>query len=309
MACYRPIPAYQAGPGSQPVLWPQLGLENMELPCGKCIGCKTANANQWAQRCEHEATKSNLNIFLTLTYADEHLPYAGYLDAKELQRFIKRLRKSSHSRHSSLQSNSGTIRYFACGEYGTQNGRPHYHILVFDCDFSDRFKIGERRGKPVYDSYELQRLWPYGRREFGVATPGGANYIAQYSLKKQYSPRTVSRDGYNGEYAISQDGELLPKPAPFLRMSLKPAIGADWLAKYKEDLLHGYLVSNGRKFAIPRTYRKRLELQDPALAEEIAIRTINHRRSYTTDANNPERRHASEVIHARRKQLTENRNL
>lgn len=311
MACYRPIPAYQAGPGTQPVLWPALGTANMHLPCGQCLGCKTAKANEWAHRCEHEAKQYQHNSFITLTYDDAHLPQWGFLDAKELQRFIKRLRKSHSSRSSGIQSTEGTLRYFACGEYGTQTGRPHYHLLTFNLSFSDGKRIRiDKRGEPVYTSETLGKLWPHGLTEYGAATPAAANYIAQYSLKKQparHAQRAI--DGYEYVTGLDTDtGELVPKPAPFLRMSLKPAIGAKWLDAHSSDLRQGYLVNNGRRFTIPRTYRKRLELQNPHMAEEIAMSTIQHRRKLNPDEhNNDDRRHAAEVIHLRRKQLTEHR--
>lgn len=313
MACYRPIPARQDRDGAQVRLHPELGTANLHIPCGQCVGCKTDRANQWAHRCEHEASQWENNIFLTLTYDDEHLPRWGYLDAAELTKFFKRTRKSVNRRDSSIQCSKGIIRYFACGEYGTKNGRPHYHVLLFNCEFADRIKVAERDGLPVYQSAELSRLWPFGRHEYGAALPRAANYIAQYSLKKQRSGYNHNDrvHGYGGvQHIDTTTGELLPKPAPFLRMSLKPGIGSEWLHKFQYDLQHGYLVNNGRRFKIPRTYRKRLELHNPGLAEDIAIRTIQHRRTLNPEnTNNDDRRHAAEVIHERRKQLTENRDL
>lgn len=60
-------------------------------------------------------------FFLTLTYNDEHLPPGAQLSKRDLQLFIKRLRKV----------NPG-IKYFAVGEYGTDKGRPHYHLVIFN---------------------------------------------------------------------------------------------------------------------------------------------------------------------------------
>lgn len=64
---------------------------------------------------------SSSAFFITLTYDDEHLPPGAELSKRDLQLFIKRLRKR----------NPG-IRYFAVGEYGSQKGRPHYHAVIFN---------------------------------------------------------------------------------------------------------------------------------------------------------------------------------
>lgn len=307
MACYHPIPAHQDGPGGKVTLWPasakkrgsdlNSGISNhtMELPCGTCLGCKTARAAQWASRCDHEARQWENNIFVTLTYDDAHLPPEGHLDAKALTLFFKRLRKRRTTRDKRLRSDQrGNIKYFACGEYGGLYDRPHYHACLFNVGFADKYRVG----KDLFQSGLLAELWPNGRADFGEYTGGGANYIAQYTLKKQ---------GKNNDH----DADGVWRPAPFLRVSLKPAVGLAWLDKYKEDLQHGYLVSNGHRTPIPRTYRERLKLSDPALAESIAISSATHRKqsNYGGDNNTTERREAAETIHKRLKQLTERRTL
>lgn len=293
MACYHPIPALQQGSES-PRLWPPIGTANLAIPCGGCLGCKTARATQWAHRCDHEARQWESNIFVTLTYDDTHLPTDGHLDATALTRFLKRLRKRATGSDKRLRSDqAGNIKYFACGEYGDTNGRPHYHACLFNVGFTDQYRVG----KDLYESELLTDIWGQGRAAFGEYTGGAANYIAQYTLKKQGSDNDHDADG-------------VWRPAPFLRMSLKPAIGMTWLEKHKQDLQHGYLVSNGHRAPIPRTYRERLKLQDPDLAEDIAIRKAQHRdRTQGGDNNTPERRKAAEQIHKRLKQLTERRKL
>lgn len=291
MACYHPIPASQDGQ-SQPRLWPPMGEANLALPCGKCIGCRTDRATQWAHRCSHEAASWKYNTFLTLTYDDENLPPEGHLVASDLQKFLKRLRKYANGTSSSInRDRSGNIRFFACGEYGDRNDRPHYHALLFNCGFSDRHRVG----KDLYESDALAKLWTKGHHRFGDATPAAASYIAQYNLKKQG--------------AGDHDADGVWRPAPFLRMSLKPAIGSRWLEKYADDLTHGYLVEGGHRHAIPRTYRVKLKTTIPALAEEINVRLQKHRQQTPGDSGDPERRKAQEIIHKRLKELNETRRL
>ena len=323
MACYHPIPALQEGSG-QPKLWPLRDeggrpTANLALPCGKCLGCLSARATQWAHRCAHEASQYADNTFLTLTYDDKHLPTNGDLDARALTLFIKRLRKRRSSDSGAIRSDSGAnIRYIACGEYGTTTQRPHYHALLFNCAFPEKTKVG----KDLYEADILKELWPFGGHTFGTATPAAANYIAQYTLKKQRS-NTLGLGHYNNRYVdnegyIDSDGVWHPAlrpahnrapPQAFIRMSLKPAIGTEWLKEYATDLQHGYLVENGRKFAIPRTYRTKIKDTNPQLAEDIEIRTYQHRKTLPIEQNPVERRQAAEQIHKRYKELTENRHL
>lgn len=293
MACYHPIPAYRTEDGAVK-LGPPLGRENLALPCGKCLGCRTARASMWAHRCTHEAALWDSNTFLTLTYDDDHLPQAGHLVPRDLQLFIKRLRKHAYGDGCGIdRSSCGPIRYFACGEYGEQTGRPHYHVLLFNCGFTDRYKVGE----DLYASDVLRRLWPSGDNRFCAATPATASYIAQYNLKKI------------GAWDCDSDGVVYDRPPPFLRMSLRPAIGAGWLDKYSEDLSQGYLVEGGSRKPIPRYYLEKLKVNKPELYEAIVGRKSAHLLSVPVEANSPARLAAAEVIHKRRKELIESRGM
>lgn len=91
------------------------------VPCGKCGYCIKKAIDAWCLRLYHEMEVSSSAYFITLTYNDEHLPPRQELSKRDLQLFIKRLRKV----------NPG-IRYFAVGEYGTEKGRPHYHAVIFN---------------------------------------------------------------------------------------------------------------------------------------------------------------------------------
>ena len=94
----------------------------MFVPCGQCIACRINHAKEWATRIYGESRMHDENIFLTLTYDDEHLPKDNSVHKDEVQRFMKRLRKAVYP---------DKVRYFLCGEYGGQFGRPHYHVILF----------------------------------------------------------------------------------------------------------------------------------------------------------------------------------
>jgi hypothetical protein len=298
MACYQPIPAHQNGPGERVILWPSPGLENLAVPCGKCIGCRTIRATHWANRCSHEATLYTANSFLTLTYDDEHLPKNRHLRPEHLTRFLKRVRRRAANRDPRLDTDiRHGVRFLACGEYGERTGRPHYHVLLFNCNFTDRQRAG---GTELWRSRTLNDLWSEGTTQFGECrigdlTPASANYVAQYSLKKQG----------NGDH--DQDGVY--RPPPFMRMSLKPAIGSQWLHKYYLDLEKGFITVDGRKQTIPRAYLQKLKTIDPSLYDLISYKKHKHMEANPTDKNTPIRLADAEAIHQRRKQLTEERTL
>lgn len=288
MACYHPISAYKDASGRVHLWGVRHSSEQLQIPCGQCIGCTTARALQWAHRCAHEAKRFDNNLFLTLTYDDTHLPTGGHLSSRDLQLFLKRLRKNSSTTGSLIRSDRTTgIRYFACGEYGTLNHRPHYHAILFNCGFTDSYQVGFRPGRELYESDTLSTLWQHGKASYGAATPKAANYVAQYQLKKRHSPVGLT--------------------PPFLRMSNRPAIGTNWLTEFQHDLRHGYLVENGRKYSIPRTYLRTLKRQNPQLHEEITIRTQTNHQTRATET--PEQLLAHEQIHTRQQELSHDRTL
>lgn len=290
MACYHPIPAYQ-DPGRQIKLWPPVGHANINLPCGTCLGCRTDKATDWARRAEHEASQWQHNCFLTLTYSDERLPTHGQLEPQELTRFIKRLRRAADRAHPALvRDRSHSLRYLAAGEYGEHTGRPHYHLLLFNCNFGDTHKVA----KHLLESHLLQQLWPQGVHRLGTLTGASANYVAQYTVKK-----------LGITYPENQQ-------QPFIRMSLKPAIGTTWLQKYKTDLQGGYLVTNGSKGRVPRAYKQQLakgHLQDQLLAEQLQQRAATRPGAPLRGATNEKQLQDAEHIHKRRIELQHLRTL
>lgn len=326
MACYHPIPAYQSGPGAPVRLWPPLGTHTTKLPCGSCIGCKTDHAADWSRRAQHEASSWDHNCFVTLTYDNESLPYRGYLEPKDLQRFLKRLRRALDRRPPALLTTpiphyhlrrlpkgvqgprqqvvrTGFIRYLASGEYGDRTSRPHYHILLFNCEFADKVRVG----KDLYESPTLAKLWKHGVHRIGTLTGASANYVAQYTLKGHEDmfrsfPEAASTGAFGSGPVkfYDQDGVIIPRP--FLRASTKPPLGNEWIKKYKTDLQHGYLISQNRKNRIPRGIKKQLQKIDPQILEAATLAAQEHKRgSHNLDA--------AERIHHRKNELKSQRPL
>lgn len=253
----------------------------------------------WAQRCTHEASRWATNSFLTLTYDDEHLPtyeetspnghrsQVAILQPADLQKFLKRLRILADRDHDAVRrdTNAG-LKFFACGEYGETTGRPHYHALIFNGGFPDQ----RRAGRDLYESEILNKLWGHGGARIGDVTPASAAYIAQYNIKKQ------------GQGDADPDGVW--RPAPFLRMSTRPAIGLDWARTYATDLIKGYITADGRKRPIPRYYREKIKEEQPHIHEHIeAARDAARNRMAHYDERERHLRE-TEKIHKRRRELT-----
>ena len=117
MTCLYPITAWRAKRlnenGKRPVVFRrQDGWEEteMQVPCGKCIGCKADHALAWSIRCYQESTLHDQNSFITLTYNDENLPEK--LNKEHLRKFIKDLRSLGFK-----------IRYYAVGAHMIVTGK------------------------------------------------------------------------------------------------------------------------------------------------------------------------------------------
>lgn len=202
------------------------------------------------------------NCFLTLTYDDDHLPWHGSLDGTEPRLFIRYLRRYMRGVEEAPDgSGRRPIRYFGCGEYGSQRARAHYHLLLFNVQFHDV----EVYGKETYTSKLVSKLWKHGSHLIGTVTPASASYVSQYALKKVGA---WDRDRVYG-VVDPESGEYVVRKPEFAMMSLKPPIGWYWYEKYKSELRSGFVVVDGQQAPIPRLYRDKLAIDSPSLHEQM----------------------------------------
>lgn len=206
----------------------------LALPCGKCLACKLNHAKEWAVRCCLEASLYEDNWFITLTYDDEHLPSDYSLHRKHLTDFIKRLRYYSPG-----------LRYFGCGEYGSNTSRPHYHLLVFNLGIKDLKCISKGSiGGYYYESKLIESVWGFGNIVIGDVSYSSASYVARYAMKKIYG---------------SQESD------EFLCMSTKPGLGYGYLQAHPEmfdfDSIYGNFGTS-KVSKIPRYFEKIFERSD-----------------------------------------------
>lgn len=185
--------------------------------CGQCMPCRIKRMRMWAHRIMLEAAQHGDNAFLTLTYADECLPGDGSLDPRALQNWLKRFRKAVEP---------ARIRFYAVGEYGDEEFRPHYHVVVFGYPHclrgNTKFSRDGRRAECCQVCSLVQSTWEFGRVSVDPLEHGNARYVVGYVAKKM-----TRRD----------DPRLEGKHPEFCRMSLRPGIGADAMYEVASSLL------------------------------------------------------------------------
>lgn len=273
MACEAPIEAYRPAIGG-PLRFNQpkdgRAYSKINVPCGTCILCRTEQARQWAVRITHEATLWPISSFLTLTYNDANLPTHGSLRYEDLQKFWKRLRKEF-----------GKLRYYAVGEYGDKTLRPHYHACVFGHAFAtDRIML-RSSPTPLWTSPMLEKAWGLGNVSVGALTFATARYTASYITKKLRSKQKYVR-------VDEETGELVDLVQPRAFMSLRPAIGAEWLAQYGDQVYaHDRVVIEGQIGKPPKYYDRWLEKRSP-----IALQLIKEQREANAQPDTQEQTRA-----------------
>lgn len=297
MVCYSPLTGYYSNvvgaSGKRAITFTRdrsFSGVPIRLPCGQCIGCRLEKSRQWAMRCMHEKKLHKENCFVTLTYSNEFLPPGGTLVKRDLQLFMKRLRKEK----------GAGVRFYACGEYGELNGRPHYHCLLFNCEFSDKLVFSRnKRGELYYTSKALESLWPFGHCVIGDVSFDSAAYVARYVMKKVTGDKSVEH------YAvIDGDGVVYDRLPEFTVMSRRPGIGSGWYKKFgAETYALDSVVVNGKEVRPPRFYDTKFELTNGEDFAKLKRQRLRRARLFRAD-NTPERRRVREVVQLKRlKQL------
>lgn len=261
MPCYKPILGYRSRSvnesGKRSIVFnPKEALVDfpVNLPCGQCIGCRLERSRQWAIRCVHESMLHERNCFITLTYDDKHKPKDGSLKKSHFQDFMKRLR------YYYPRGSGDPIRYFHCGEYGERFLRPHYHAIIFNHDFDDKYAWSERNGTVYYRSDNLEKIWPFGMSTVGEANFETAAYCARYITKK------VTGDLADEHYerVCEETGECTKVIPEYTTMSRRPGIGRGFLDKFSDSVYPSdFVVIRGKKMKPPKYYDSQFELMSP----------------------------------------------
>lgn len=268
------------------------------VSCGRCMACRLNHARNWSTRIVHEASLHEDNCFITLTYDDDHLPDPPSVYRREMQLWIKRLRKELAPLR---------IRYFVCGEYGTKLKRPHYHAIIFGTAFrKDRYLWSQVRGRVYYRSPLLEKTWPYGISTISDVTKQSAQYVAAYSVKKANFYSENDGDPYTRLNATT--GEFYRVNEEFLQMSNRPGIGFRWIDKYSSDAFpSNFLIVEGMRTPIPTAYRRRLmaTADDPTLlnVEAADYERYLHAKKLAPDDTEARRQVKDELLRLRTQTL------
>lgn len=201
-----------------------------------------------------EAADHDDNSFVTLTYGDKDLPADGSVRPGDVQLWLKRFRK---------RVAPDKIRFFAVGEYGDNNWRPHYHVALFGfapCAYLDR-----RFDCPCLSCTVVRETWGFGHVTVDRLEEGSARYVVGYVVKKMTGVDDVRLSGRHPEFA---------------RMSLRPGIGADAMWSVASEMMRydaSVPVALGRgrkKWPLGRYLRNKLKemtgREEGATPEELA---------------------------------------
>jgi len=175
---------------------------------------------------------SCMSFFVTLTYDTEHIMFCPKnrptLYPSHLTAYWKLLRaKLNHTK----------FKYYACGEYGSNKKRPHYHIILF---------IKNTDLSPTKLLNELEKLWQHGTIYVGTVTAESVAYTLKYISKKGSVPQ------YNGDTRVPE----------FQRVS--KGLGIDYLKTIGQwhiaDLINRAYVPlpGGNKAPMPRYYKDKI---------------------------------------------------
>lgn len=215
------------------------------VACGRCRHCRINKRNEWTHRIILESMQHKSNVFLTVTYNDDHRPEEFYhpdtgqvfspmsVNPTHHRLFINNLRYKLH------EKTGQTFRFYGIGEYGTRLERPHYHYALFgfpSCTDGARY-VGRRFipcGCPACQL--VSNTWGRGNIFSGSLTLKSASYIADYLNKNLTNDSSYRQAGYNG---LTNAQRLQGRHPEFSRMSNRPGIGA-WASDGIADKLKFY---------------------------------------------------------------------
>lgn len=221
-------------------------MRYIPVPCGKCPACISKRSNGWIFRLMEEDKVSDNATFCTFTYENKYftkssgrLTPKGYMSLVkyDFQNFMKSLRNSFRYRARNPKTGKmrycydkvPKIKYYMCGEYGSETYRPHYHAIIFGVDRSI-----------------IARHWTFGVVHLDDVNGNTVAYTTKYMNKGKVIP-------------VHAGDDRLPE---FQCASLslgRSYVTPETIKYHNDDLSRMYLTSaGGVKVPMPRYYRDKL---------------------------------------------------
>lgn len=214
--------------------------DEIPVPCGKCPTCLARRASAWSFRLMKEGRNAHSSHFVTLTYNTDYVPISpnGFMTLRrsDVQKFMKRLRKWTPD---------VKIKYYAAGEYGTKNWRPHYHLILFNSEpehivrawMTDKDNKGNPLPKPV----------PLGDVHFGTVTGASIGYTLKYMTKP-------------GRIPMHQNDDREPEKSLMSKGLGMEYLTPQMIAWHKADLENRMymVIEGGKKISMPRYYKDKI---------------------------------------------------
>ena len=221
----------------------------IKVPCGRCALCKERISKDWKVRltveCRHTPTHHMFGkklprvMFITLTFNEksynenEEFDFAPWL-SRFRDNFRKRYGKSP--------------RYFAITDRGSEFGRLHLHMLLFNPTLWE--KEEEKRGVSVSELHKVHLWWPYGFADIQwVENPNVAGYVCGY----------ITGANMDREEPIKHGKPICEKALRYKpRIYVSKGLGKQWLtATNVEDVFINERFTidlDGYRYALPRYY-------------------------------------------------------
>ncbi len=243
---------------------------------------------EWGTRLKHELETQGKGIFLTLTYNDENLPQS--INKEVLTLFFKRLRQQMFRENNEYIK----IGYYAVGDYGEKNDRPHYHTIILGMDKRNTaFKYTDfRKGHAKCES------WTLGYVHVGTVTEASIHYVTGYVTRavkfinshnqihgKKEQPFHLMSKGLGKEWCL-QNKEKLTRDLSIVRQDVqvplsryyKTIIGAPTDTNITNRLKdRQYLVNQGKRAGLMSITNSPDELKLNTEELRIAIQTQKNR--------------------------------
>lgn len=223
---------------------PGMLLDGTVVACRKCELCLYNRVKDWAGRNIAQSKVSIASFACDLTYGPELDSYpeghagqygmpipgrsdhirAAVLTYEDVQKFLKRLRELGFR-----------FQYFVTGEYGSLNGRAHWHIIFHFTDLVPQHVIGRNFSDRHVNEYgqvfqfEICQAWPHGFMFWKKASFQDVFYNCKYILKDE------------------DDEEAQRKPG----LSKKPPIGTEYFYQQAELHVREQVAPQTREYRFP----------------------------------------------------------